>query len=122
MKRAGTTREPALVLIFGLVTCGLYYLWWMYETAREIQEFLGEPDISPGVEILLMFITCGIYAIYWDYKYCQKIAQMRSMVGLSPDNQALLCVILNVFVAGLVAAMVEQSQLNEVWRKIGSTI
>ena len=122
MRRTGEIREPALVLILGIITCGIYYLWWMYRSASDIQEFLGEPDISPGTEILLMLITCGIYAIYWDYKYCRKIAQMRTIVGMNPDDQSVLCLILNIFQLGVVASLIEQTHLNEVWRRSGSSV
>lgn len=120
MRRIGEIREPALVLVFGIITCGIYYLWWMHRSATDIQAFLGEPDLSPGTEILLMFVTCGIYAIYWDYKYCRKIAQMRVLVGLSPDDQSILALVLNIFGLGVVAALIEQTQLNEVWKKSGA--
>ncbi len=68
-----------------------------------------------------MFITCGIYAIYWDYKYCRKIAQMRTIVGMNPDDQSVLCLILNFLGLGVVASLIEQTHLNEVWRRSGSS-
>ncbi|MHB1461843.1 MAG: DUF4234 domain-containing protein [Armatimonadota bacterium] len=122
MRRTGEIREPALVLIFGIITCGFYHLWWMYQTSEDIQSFLGEPDISPGMEILLMVVTCYIYAVYWDYKYCRKIAQMRSIVGLNPDDQSILCLILKILGMGVVASLIEQTHLNEVWRRSGSSV
>jgi len=36
--RLGTTRNPALTLILILLTCGLYYLYFIYIVSEETQE------------------------------------------------------------------------------------
>lgn len=58
--RLGTPRDPALTLILIFLTCGLYYLYFIYVTSQETQEFLGEQEYSPGVEVLLSIVTCGL--------------------------------------------------------------
>ena len=54
--RIGERRDPGLTLLFIFLTCGIYYLWWLYTVSREVQEFLGEEDVSPGLELLLCFL------------------------------------------------------------------
>ena len=51
--RLGVPRSPALTLVLILLTCGIYYLYYIYVTSQEVQDFLEDPDTSPGLEALL---------------------------------------------------------------------
>ena len=119
--RIGERREPGLVLLFSILTCGIYYYWWVYKVSAEVQEFLGEPDTPPIIELVLAALTCGLYLFYWDWKIAEKIDRMRGQVGLAPTNSALLYLVLNILGAGpvyglgLLVPMIEQGHLNEVW-------
>jgi hypothetical protein len=113
--RIGERREPAIVLLLSIVTCGIYYFYWLYCVSGEIQEFLQEPDTSPGLEVLLSILTMGLYVIYWDYKTGQKIARMQGRVGLPVTDNAILYLVLNLVGFGFVNALIEQGHLNEVW-------
>ena len=44
--RLGTRREPALVLVLILLTCGIYYLYFIYKASQEMDDFLGESRLS----------------------------------------------------------------------------
>lgn len=120
--RIGTRREPALVLLFILLTCGIYYMYWVYKVSGEMQEFLGEPDVSPAVELLLTALTCGFYLFYWDWKTAEKIARMQARVGLPVTNNAVLYLVLNILGLGpaggigLIVPLIEQGHLNDIWR------
>jgi hypothetical protein len=119
--RLGTTRNPAVTLVLILLTCGLYYLYFIYIVSEETQEFLGERDTSPGVEVLLSLLTCGLYNIYWDYKMGKRIAVMHVAVGLPPTDNAVLYLILDLVgfggfgSLGLINPILQQDSLNRVW-------
>ena len=120
--RIGTRREPALVLLFSLLTCGIYYIYWVYKVSGEVQDFLGEPDTAPVVELVLTALTCGLYLFYWDWKTAEKIARMEARVGLPATNNAVLYLVFNILGAGpigglgLIVPMIEQGHLNDIWR------
>ena len=120
--RLGTPRSPGLTLLLILLTCGIYYLYFIYVVSRETQEFLDEPDTSPGLELLLCLLTCGLYNIYWDYKMGKRIAQMCVRVGLPPTDNAVLYLVLDLIGAGgfaslgLLNPLLQQESLNRVWR------
>ena len=118
----GERRDPALVLVLTLLTCGIYYWFWLYRVSEETQRFLDEPDTSPGLEVLLCLLTCGVYILYWDYKQAKKIARMQTMVGLPPTDNAILYLILNLCGIGFINAMIEQGHLNEVWYRAGQGV
>ncbi len=120
--RLGTPRDPALTLVLIFLTCGIYYLYFIYVVSQETSEFLGEADISPGVEALLSLVTCGLWNIYWDYRMGKRIALMSARAGLPPTDNAVLYLVLDLagfggFASlGLVNPILQQDSLNRVWR------
>jgi len=125
--RLGIPRSPALTLVLILLTCGIYYLYYIYVTSQEVQDFLEEPDTSPGLEVLLCLLTCGLYNIYWDYKMGKRIAEMCARAGLPPTDNAILYLVLDLVGVGgfaslgLLNPLLQQDSLNRVWRAAGST-
>jgi len=59
--------ENNLVVLFILmiITCGLYYFWWLARTSRIFND-------DPVINILLSVFTAGIWALYLNLKYMQK--------------------------------------------------
>jgi heme/copper-type cytochrome/quinol oxidase subunit 2 len=114
--RPGTRQDPALVLILSLVTCGIYYLVWMHRVSQEVQDALGETDTNPGLEVLLTIVTCFIYSYFWDWKMAQKIVRLQENVGIRPVDNGVLYLILNFAGIGVVNTLMQQQQLNDVWR------
>lgn len=120
--RLGTPRDPALTLVLILLTCGIYYLYFIYVVSEETQEFLGERDTSPAVEVLLSVLTCGLYNIYWDYKIGKRVAEMCGRVGLPATDNSVLYLILDLVgiggfgSLGLINPILQQDGLNRVWK------
>ena len=65
----GTVRSVPMLVLLSIVTCGIYYLYWIYKTTDEIKNFMGREDINPALELILVLVTCNIYSLYWYYKY-----------------------------------------------------
>ena len=114
--RRGERREPVAVLLLGVLTFHLYYLYWIHETSRELIEFDGMPDTPPAVEVLFSLLSCGLYTVYWDFKTAQKIARLQAKVGLPQSDNSILYLLLNLFVLGLLPSMIMQWNLNDVWQ------
>ena len=120
--RLGTPRNPALTLVLILITCGIYYLYFIYVVSEETQDFLGERDFSPGVEVLLSVVTCGLWNVYWDYRIGKRVAEMCQRVGLPATDNAVLYLILDLVGVGgfsslgLLNPILQQDSLNRVWQ------
>jgi len=120
--RLGTPRDPALTLILIFLTCGLYYLYFIYVTSQETQEFLGEQEYSPGVEVLLSIVTCGLWNIYWDYRIGKRSAEMCGRVGLPATDNSTLYLILDLVgfggfsSLGIINPVLQQDLLNRIWK------
>lgn len=121
--RVGANRSPLSVLLLCLVTCGLYYIYWLYVTSKEIEEFLGASDIPPLVDLVLFILTGTLWGFVWDWRTGQKIAAMQARVGLPANDESWLYLLLDLLGAGPVAGvgivvpLLQQSRLNEVYNR-----
>ena len=115
----GTVRSVPMLVVLSIVTCGIYYLYWIYKTTDEIKNFMGREDINPALELILVLVTCNIYSLYWYYKYGKIVyLEMTSKVGMdNSEDSTVLLVILGLLVY-VVAGAIMQDKLNAIWNSI----
>ena len=115
----GTVRSIPMLVIFSIVTCGIYYFYWIYKTTDEIKKFMESEEINPTLELILSIVTCGIYTYYWYYKYGKIVyLEMTKKAGLdSTEDSTILLVILNLFMY-VISAAILQDKLNTIWNSI----
>jgi len=119
--RVGINRHPLMVILLSIITCGIYNLYWIYTVSKEMNEFLGEEDIPPVVDLLLMIFTGTLWGYVWDWRTGQKIVRMAQRVGLNYPDDPWLYLALDVLGAGpvlglgVVVTALEQSRLNEIY-------
>jgi len=108
-------RSPVSIVVFSILSCGIYFVWWIYTFSTELKSFLNNNEINPGMETFLSLI-CFPYLVYWFYKAGKYVNSVRRKSGLNIDEDAsLLPVILAVFGLAVVSAAVLQSTINEAW-------
>ncbi|MFP3132133.1 MAG: DUF4234 domain-containing protein [Candidatus Nanopusillus sp.] len=98
-------RNILLVYILGVITLGVYIIYWLYETKKELNE-LGANIPS----FILYFIP--IVNIYWLYRYTKGWTQVTK------KNDAILYFIVFYFL-GIVMPYLVQKSLNEIARNYG---
>ena len=117
--KKGTVRSVPMLVLLSIVTCGIYYLYWIYKTTDEIKNFMEREDINPALELILVLVTCNIYSLYWYYKYGKIVyLEMTAKAGMdnSEDSTVLLVILgLLVYVA---AGAIMQDKLNAIWNSI----
>jgi hypothetical protein len=57
----GKVREPVAVIIFSIITLGIYHLYWIYQVFRELKEHTGE-GIGP---VLGLVFAIFINPVNW---------------------------------------------------------
>ncbi len=58
-------RDPIMVIVYTMLTCGIYGLYWLFETSKELTELGAElPNI--------WFIIIPGLNIYYMYKYLEE--------------------------------------------------
>ncbi len=111
----GEKRDPMMVVLYTLLTCGIYGIWWWYQTITEIKNALGREDINPGMELILAIVTCGLYGIYLYYKYPQLMLEMQDRAGRPRNDISMMALLLAIFGLAIVSIPIMQSELNNIW-------
>src|SRR3712207_2704502 len=111
----GEKREPMMVVLFTILTCGIYGWFWLYTTITEIKNALGREDINPAMELVLSIVTCGLYMVYIFYKYPQMMLEMQDRAGRPRNDISMTTLLLAVFGLGIVSIAIMQSELNNIW-------
>ncbi|HEY0408099.1 MAG TPA: DUF4234 domain-containing protein [Pyrinomonadaceae bacterium] len=115
----GEKRDPIMVLLFTLITCGIYGLWWFHTYATEIKNSLGRQDLNPTTDLILTFVTCGIWGVFaFYYKYPKLLVDMQQRVGLPPNDISMMT-LLFAFIFGPVSIFLIQTELNKIWDAAG---
>ena len=106
-----TVRSPAAVIVFSVITCGIYALYWIYRFSKDLRDFTGRTDINPGLDLLLC-ILCFPYIIYWSYKYGRVLDEALDKAEQKPDGNAVLYLVLSIFGLFIVTMAIMQSTAN----------
>ncbi len=120
-----TERNPIVVCLLQLVTCGIYALYHPFVTTQELCAFAGRTDINPTTELLINVVTCGLFGMYIEFRNQQIIDGLYKQRGVAHEDKAQLVLIMNLatFVVGgtyLVATYFYQDELNKVMQQLGA--
>ena len=106
-------RNIALAIIFTIITCGIYGIYWFVCLTNDCNTVSNDPNgTSGGVAFLLSIVTCGIYGLYWAYKCGEKLDNAKLQRGIPASNGGVLYLILYIF-GGIIAYALIQNELNK---------
>jgi hypothetical protein len=106
-------RNIALAIIFSIVTCGIYGLYWFVMLTDETKEVVNDQKTASGVlALVLTIVTCNIYGWYWAYKLGERVDYMKQSRGQQSSNTGILFIILQALGLGIVNYIVAQAELN----------
>ena len=120
-------REPALVLVFSIITLGLYLPFWYHGMYEDLKTLGGRTPTGHGfwLDFLFVIVTLAIYGIWVDYQISRQIAEIEESNGLGPaQDTSLITVILDVasyvtaFFTNFVTSAIQQDQLNRIVDKL----
>lgn len=107
-------RNLVLGIIFSIITCGIYGIYWIYEVNNDVNTLANEPGAtSGGYVILFSLITCGIYGIYWAYKMGERCDRIK---GAGNGSTNILYLVLAIFGLQIVNLALIQDTINNAIR------
>ena len=113
----GVSRDPFMVIILILVTCGLYGFYWIYVTTRDINNCLGEERIDP-VLLLILSLLCGFVVIYWLYQIDKALIEIGQREHIPYNGNFVFWLVLCLVSVGYyVASFQTQEFMNKLWQK-----
>ena len=95
-------RNPIAVFLLGLVTCGIYSLYWAVKTKGEMNK-MGEQ--IPTAWILLIPI---IGAVWWFWKYSEGVGR------ITKENPSGIMAFILLFLLGSIGQAIIQDFFNKV--------
>ncbi|ADG71482.1 DUF4234 domain-containing protein [Brachyspira murdochii] len=101
--KKGTVRTIPIMFLLNIITCGWYYIYWIYQTSSEIKRFTEREDLNPALEVILGIVTGGLYFKYWYYKYGKIVyKEMPLKVGMNnTEDKTIVLVLIDIAVAVL---------------------
>ncbi len=114
-------RDPVLVLVLSLVTCGLYLIYWYGKIYDELMELDGRTPTGNSfpLDFFLFIVTCGLWGIYADYRISEQLSELGARRGKKVNNSALIVVVLDVvayftgYLTNVVSSAIHQDILNK---------
>jgi hypothetical protein len=104
-------------ILFSLVTCGIYNLFWNARQFGALNAFLGEERFAFWKWLLLSIVTCGIYNVYNEYLVGVAIVEVQRNANRPvAANLPLLCVVISIFGLSVVADAIQQHEINKLYR------
>ena len=116
-KPLGQPRGVAFVIIIGLLTFGIYFLYWAYKTGEEIKRYSGEG--LGGVLWLVIWMVAGIVMIFVAPS---EVGKLYKRDGQEPPVTGKTGFWVLLPLIGLIIWVVKvQGALNRFWISKGAT-
>ena len=108
-------RNIVSTVLLMFFTCGLYYLYLIYQLSKEINEITNDNKNNPLIDLVLSICTCGIYPVYWFYKISRQIEEYEDALAMRRNSIALLTTILALLPYGCIISMaIVQTEVNNI--------
>ena len=105
-------RNIATCIIFSILTCGIYGIYWFICLTDEVNQEADQKIASGGSALLFTILTCGIYSYYWAYKMGKNMQNVNEKHGINSSDNSVLYLVLQFVGLGIVSYCLIQSDLN----------
>lgn len=106
--------KPGLGILFTLLTCGIYGLYWQYKQMEILNAWLERDEYSFWQWFFLSIITCGLYAVYYEYKMAKGIIEIQEENDFRvSDDLPVICIILSIVGLSIASLAIQQSNINK---------
>ena len=107
-------RDIALAIVFTVLTCGIYSIFWFIKLTDEINSVAGDTDAtSGGLAFVFSLITCGLYTYYWMYKMGEKLDNIAVIQGRASQSRGLIYLVLSLLGFSIISYALMQDSLNK---------
>lgn len=106
--------EPIVVLLLGIITCGIYLIYWNIKAAEVINAVAEKEVISQPIAI---FAGCCMPVNLYFYYLASKegLPKIYERTGEPGKDQTTLLLVLG-FLFPMVAAMIIQGDINKLYK------
>ena len=107
-------RSIALGIIFSILTCGIYMLYWKYKQMQALNAWLQREEYSFWLWFFLAALTCGIFGFYYEYKMASGINEIQQKNSWHVSkNLPVICVIFSIVFTAIASVAMQQAEINK---------
>ena len=110
----GVIRNPVTCILLGIITCGIYSLYWYWITNKQINELAGTEVVSSGMLVLGWF--CFPVAWFNWYKWDQALQDIGYRHNIRYSANFILWIILTIFVG--VGGFIMMFQIQDAFNRV----
>ena len=99
-------RDIGKMIIFTLVTFGIYGIYWQCSFQNQLNKKTGQGFTGLG-HFFMIFITFGLYEIYWQYIAGKRIEM------LGAEDKSIIYLVLAFFGVSVVNMFIMQDDVNK---------
>jgi len=103
-----------MAILFSLLTCGIYVLFWQFKKMAVLNSWLGREELNFWLYAGLSIVTCGLFAVYYEYKTAQAINEIQESNDMRVNSELpLISLLLSLFGLSLVSLAIQQADINK---------
>jgi len=106
-------RSVVAVVLFTVFTLGIYALYWMYVTAKELQTATAQSQFPPAVILVLGIFVTPVGFLLLSVECNERLNTIRSSRKMPACDNTLLWVILSLVLPIALIALI-QHEINMV--------
>jgi hypothetical protein len=106
-------RNVGLAIIFSLITCGIYSIYWFIVLTNDVGKLSGDYTFTGGKHFLLTLVTCGIWSFIWAYQVGKQVGEAQRQRGVMVSDNSILYLVLTFFGLGIVTHALVQFDVNK---------
>jgi ACR3 family arsenite efflux pump ArsB len=112
----GLTRSPVTIIVFSIITCGIYYLYWLWQVKNDVNGMTGRgEEISTGLYIISLFIPFLWLILWYKADNALKEVSKQKSVSYGESNFIIWIVAMAVGLGSFIAMFQIQEGLNNIW-------
>ncbi|WP_320815892.1 DUF4234 domain-containing protein [Flavobacterium sp.] len=104
--------DPIVVLILGIITCGLYLIYWNVKMAEVLNAVNNKEVISPTIAIVTG--CCGLNLFFYWLVGRDALPKVYQLTGQPNKDDSTLLLVLGLFFP-MISAMIVQSEVNKLY-------
>lgn len=107
-------RSVALVVVLCLVTCGIYPLYWLYQTATGLEnEGKSGSGLDPVILVILSFFLGCVGYLLFGMAADQNLNNIKTQRGMPTADNKVLYMVLG-FLIPIVLVAIVQNEINQI--------
>ena len=106
-----TKRSVVSVILFSILTCGIYMLWWTYVTCTALQQQGEKKQIPPVLTTVMMIFISQVGGVLLALDADDNINAIKDKHGMLKTDNKVLWLILGIFIPIATVALI-QHEIN----------